>query len=92
MFLIRSFKDGVVCVAKLLLCLVALIKLPLVAAGSVQMVVLHCGRIGADMFSCGSSLPLQFQARTDKGKRKKGDDGGRNEKRQRTSKARNQYD
>jgi len=29
---------------------------------------------------------LQLQSRTDKGKRKKGDDGGRNEKRQRTAK------
>lgn len=29
---------------------------------------------------------LQMQARSDKGKRKKGDDGGQNQKRQRTQK------
>ena len=34
---------------------------------------------------------LQLQARTDKGKRKKGDDGGQNQKRQRTQK-RQAYD
>jgi hypothetical protein len=34
---------------------------------------------------------LQLQARSDKGKRKKGDDGGQNQKRQRTQK-RQAYD
>lgn len=53
----------------------------------------YAGRLTAPS-SFDASVPswlLQMQARTDKGKKRKGDEGGANQKRQRTQK-RNAYD